>query len=79
MNAIHYLRVHIFQCSQQALADLLGVSQAHISRCERGVTSPSLAELARLRAMVMDRGFAWNDAWFFDPPHVPPPRAIAAA
>ena len=41
--------------SQQALARRAGTTQKHISRIERGESSPSLATLARLLAAMGER------------------------
>ncbi len=43
---------------------LIGVTQASVSRWERGV-SPSLDDMRKIRVAASDRGIEWDDGWFF--------------
>lgn len=54
---------------QEELADALGVSQAHVSRLERGLTNPTLETLRRLQEVLGVRLLA------LDPPEATPAGA----
>ena len=68
MSAISSIRKEILGVSQAALAEIAGVTQPTVSRWERGELSPSLEEMERIRDYAQQRGLAWSDSWFFDPP-----------
>jgi transcriptional regulator with XRE-family HTH domain len=67
MNALRYIRKHVFQVTQTEFADLAGVGQASVSRWENGV-APSLDEMQAIRRAAAARGLAWDDRWFFEVP-----------
>jgi len=50
MNCIKFIRVVIAQASQADFATAVGVSQATISRWERGEASPDIDECKRIRS-----------------------------
>lgn len=64
-----YIREVVFGISsQEAFACLLGVSQAQVSRWETGVNGMSRRVQTRIRELARERGIAWDDSWFFEPP-----------
>jgi transcriptional regulator with XRE-family HTH domain len=67
MNALRYIRKHVFHVTQTEFAELAGVAQATVSRWENGV-APSLGEMHAIREAAKSRGIAWNDDWFFEIP-----------
>jgi transcriptional regulator with XRE-family HTH domain len=67
MNALRYIRKHVFQVTQAEFAELAGVGQASVSRWENGV-SPSLDEMQAIREAAISRGLKWDDGWFFKAP-----------
>lgn len=67
MNALHYIRKHVFQVTQTEFAAIAGVGQASVSRWESGV-APSLDEMQAIRQAAATRGLQWDDSWFFDVP-----------
>jgi transcriptional regulator with XRE-family HTH domain len=78
MNALRYIRKHVFQVTQAEFADLAGVGQASVSRWENGV-APSLDEMQAIRQAAAARNIAWNDRLFFEiPPDDDAPRRVAA-
>jgi transcriptional regulator with XRE-family HTH domain len=70
MNALRYIRKHVFQVTQIEFASLAGVAQASVSRWENDLegVSPSLDEMRAIRQAAAERGIPWNDAWFFESP-----------
>ena len=66
MTALRHIRCTILHLTQAELAQVVGTTQATVSRWERGELEPSLSELASIRAYAKGRGCAWSDAWFFD-------------
>ena len=68
MTPLVHIRKQVLKLSQRALADLVGTSQATVSRWERGELSPSLEEMARIRQEAKRLNLEWDDAWFFSPP-----------
>ncbi len=67
MNAIRYIRKEIFGATQAEFAALAGVTQASVSRWERGV-APSLDDMQAIRIAASERGLKWKDEWFFQSP-----------
>jgi transcriptional regulator with XRE-family HTH domain len=65
MHPLTHIRKTVLGMKQSDLAQLVGVTQATVSRWERGKLSPSLSELERIRAEAQSRGLAWDDSWFF--------------
>lgn len=81
MSAIAHIRKKVLGLSQMAVADLTGVTQATVSRWEKGELSPNLRELGILRDAARSKGVEWDDSWFFEPPVTtdPAPTEGAAA
>lgn len=69
MNAIRYIRKNVFEATQAEFAALAGVTQATVSRWERGV-APSLDDMQAIRSAAAERGIVWKDEWFFQSPEV---------
>jgi len=44
---------------------MAGLSQPAVSRIENGEQSPSLDDVARIRAEAKRRALSWDDAWVF--------------
>lgn len=76
MNTVAHIRKKVLGLSQQALADVAGVSQATVSRWENGELEPNRDEMSLIRSKAIDDGKAWDDSWFFE---VPPQTDEAAA
>jgi transcriptional regulator with XRE-family HTH domain len=68
MNAIEYIRTHVFDVSQMAFAKIAGVNQGTVSRWESGVLWPDLQQIERLRNEAKARSLPWRDGWLFDVP-----------
>lgn len=70
MRPIQFIRQSVFNATQAEFALIARVTQATVSRWESDESSsePGRDDLGVIRAAAMDRGLAWNDAWFFDPP-----------
>lgn len=68
MGALRHIRENILGLSQAEMAVLTQVSQGTVSKWEAGKLAPSRDEMARIRAAAIERGIAWNDAWFFASP-----------
>jgi transcriptional regulator with XRE-family HTH domain len=65
MNPIRFIRTKIFRQSQTDFGRTVGLSQPAVSRIENGEQSPSLDEIARIRAEAKSRALSWDDAWLF--------------
>ena len=78
MGPIAHIRKHILGATQTAFAQIAGVTQATVSRWERGELEPSREEMARIRSAAHERGIAWDDRWFFEPAPVAAPQAVAS-
>lgn len=79
MNPVEHIRTSVFDCkTQTAFAEVLGVTQATVSRWEAAKRIPGpKQELVRREATK--RG-AWNDNWFFAvPAEARPEQATADA
>ncbi len=68
MEAMRYIRTDIFKVSQSEFSAIAGVSQATVSRWEKGDLTPGLTEMGRIRHEATQRGIAWEDAVFFEGP-----------
>lgn len=68
MRPIAHIRQNIFKLPQSEFAEIAGVKQPTVSRWENGEFEPNRDELGRIRDAARERGFVWNDAWFFDVP-----------
>ena len=77
MSAISRIRTEVLGLSQAALAAMTGVSQATVSRWEKGELHPSLPELEAIRtAARAKRPNEWSDSWLFEGPA--PQSAVGA-
>lgn len=70
-DTLKRLRKRIFAETQTGFGVIAGVSQATVSKWEKGLSSPELDQLRRIRAEALRRGLSWNDSWFFDLPIAP--------
>lgn len=52
--------------TQADLAAIAGKDQSTISNWERGATSPTISDIARIRAEFFVRGVPWTEDLFFD-------------
>ena len=75
MSAMTHIRKSVLDMSQAALAELTGVTQATVSRWEKGELSPDLNALSRIREEAQRRGKEWDDRWFFEVPVQAEPEA----
>lgn len=77
MRPIEHIRRNVLSMTQSQLAELTRVSQATVSRWERGELEPSRAEMEIIRqAGLARKGRRWSDRWFFE---IPVARAGRAA
>jgi len=67
MSPIKHIRKTVFRLSQAEFAAVAGVTQATISRWEKG-GSPTLDEMQRIRAAAAARRIKWSDKLFFEAP-----------
>ena len=67
MNTAIYIRKRVFRVSQVGMAELLGVSQAAISRQETTGFIPTDRQRV-IRDLARERGLEWSDSWFFEVP-----------
>jgi transcriptional regulator with XRE-family HTH domain len=67
MSTMKHIRTKVFEVTQAEFAALAGVTQASVSRWERGV-APSLDEMRAIRQAADDRGISWDDKFFFETP-----------
>jgi len=65
MNALLRIRKRVFRQTQVVMAGIAGVDQSTWSRWERGVRSPTLEELGRVRSEAIRLQLPWDDAFFF--------------
>ena len=79
MTPLLYIRTHIFRTSQEAMADIAGVSQATVSRWEAGHFEPNGKRMERIRGEALKRKIKWNDAWFFEAPARAPAKPTPAS
>lgn len=76
MSAIRHIRKSVFRLSQAEFAAIAGVTQATVSRWEKG-GSPTLEEMQRIRAAAAERRIRWSDKLFFEP--APSPKQEGAS
>ena len=71
MSPATFIRRHVFRCeTQAAFAELIGVTQATVSRWEsEGRISRSGQD--RIRAKAAELAIKWMDGWFFSAPPEP--------
>ena len=74
MRPIAHIRQSVFGMSQASFGELAGTTQATVSRWENGELEPDREQLNRIRAAAAERGFDWDDSWFFE---VPPTKEVA--
>jgi transcriptional regulator with XRE-family HTH domain len=67
MNALLYIRKHIFRLNQTEFAAEVGVGQSSVSRWDNGA-KPSIGEMQKIREAAARRGLRWDDRWFWEPP-----------
>jgi predicted transcriptional regulator len=77
MEPLRRIRSDVFGVSQSEFAAIAGVSQATISRWEKGELVPRLDELKRIREAALARGLIWNDAALFESSVEPAPELAA--
>jgi DNA-binding transcriptional regulator YiaG len=68
MSTIHHIRNNVLKATQAEMAAITGVTQATVSRWEKGIHEPSRNELAMIRDEIIRRGLEWDDSLFFDAP-----------
>ena len=68
MNLMLHIRKDVLRLSQAQLAEVAGVSQATVSRWERGQWEPNRDELARIWSWARENDVALSDSAFFTPP-----------
>lgn len=68
VDPIKYVRDEVLQITQAQLAEIAGVTQATVSRWEKGQLEPGRGELRRIKQAVLDKGAAWDDRWVFEVP-----------
>jgi transcriptional regulator with XRE-family HTH domain len=79
VNQLKHIRVAVLDMTQAAFADLVGVSQATISRWEQGEGSPTLDHLQLIRAEFFRRRIPWREASLFNAAQPSPRRAPASS
>jgi hypothetical protein len=68
MNPVTYIRQKVFGCeTQEAFADILGTTQASVSRWERDERIPGHRQ-SLVRDKARERGLDWRDEYFFEVP-----------
>lgn len=64
-NPVTYIRCQVFACgTQQAFAEMIGTTQASVSRWERVGRIPGHKQLL-IRDAASQRQLGWDDRWFF--------------
>lgn len=62
-----HIRTKVFDLTQAEFAVLAGVTQASVSRWEKGV-APSLDEMKAIRRAAEEQNIEWDDSFFFETP-----------
>ena len=70
MNSLRHIRKQVFGVTQMAFGGIVGVTQATVSKWEKGKLQPGLRELALIREAADAQGLPWEDSWFFAPPNL---------
>lgn len=65
MKPIQHIRKKVFGLTQHEFAAVAGVTQATVSRWERGVALDETA-MRNIRAGAVARGIRWDDRLFFE-------------
>ena len=68
MNQIRHIRKTVFNLSQVEFGELVKVAQGTVSKWENGELEPSRSDLELIRLTAKERGFPWEDSWFFEVP-----------
>lgn len=64
-----FIREQVFKVpTQDAFAEMLGYTQAQISRLESGSRRISRSTQDRIRDLARKRDVKWQDKWFFEVP-----------
>lgn len=66
-SMLYRIRREVFRENQIRFAEIVGVSQATVSRWEKGEQEPTRDKLALIREEARKRRIFWSDAWFFEP------------
>lgn len=72
---MRYIRVQVFQATQEMIGRIAGVSASKISRWESGDFPPDQYEFHRIRTWAIKNGLPWDDRWV----HEIPEDALGAA
>ena len=65
MSNLKHIRDDVFGVTQAEFAAIAGVTQATVSRWERGEFLPGMPEMIRIRAEALSRNLEWDDGLFF--------------
>lgn len=78
MSVITSIR-RVLAVKQSELATIVGRNQATISRWEMGLGSPTIEDVAKIRAEFIKRGLDWDETLIFPPNPQPNTSADDAA
>lgn len=78
MTSLRHIRKSIFAVTQAEFARIAGVTQATVSRWERGELTPNLGEMQKIRTEALARNLEWRDTLFFARPPEPVDAGRAA-
>lgn len=68
MTNIEWIRTQLFGISQKEMAEIVGTTQASLSRVEAGETGLRHGQLQKIRSAAIERfGDLWSDRFLFDP------------
>ncbi|WP_409449664.1 helix-turn-helix domain-containing protein [Brevundimonas sp.] len=77
-SPIRWVRKNVFKATQDALAEIGGVSRPRVSRYENGEGDPPFDFLRRLRSEAHRRGVEFSGDWFFEVPNTAAPVHVRA-